>query len=234
LDVLAGKELDCPELRAISSLNFLTMYGDQRARVGLRTKLLRYLLSYGRLLCYAATARPRIFHVLWNNKFQLFDRTILMLYYRLLGKKIAFTAHNVNAAERDGNESFVNRWTLQVQYRLVHHIFVHTDKMKDELCKEFRVAQKNVSVIPFGINNSVPDTNLSSIDAKQTVGVGHSDKTILFFGRIRPYKGLDYLVEAFRRLALQDQTYRLIVAGEPKKESLQGIPPVLAGGSADD
>jgi len=67
----------------------------------------------------------------------------------------------------------------------------------------------------------VPDTDLTSVDAKQTVGVGCADKTILFFGRIRPYKGLDYLITAFRQLAHQDRAYRLIIAGEPKKESLQ-------------
>ena len=221
LDVLGGSELDGPELRAISALNFLTTYGDQRERVGVKKKLLRHLASYGRLIRYAATARPRIFHILWNNKFQLFDRTLLMLYYKFLGKRIVFTAHNVNAAERDGNESLLNRLSLKAQYRLVDHIFVHTDKMKEELCKGFGVAEQNVSAIPFGINNSVPDTELTSVEAKQKVGVGRSDKTILFFGRIRPYKGLDYLVTALRQLALQDRAYRLIIAGEPKKESLQ-------------
>ena len=46
-------------------------------------------------------AKPRVFHILWNNKFELFDRTLLMLYYRLLGRRVVLTAHNVNAAKRD-------------------------------------------------------------------------------------------------------------------------------------
>ena len=56
-------------------------------------------LYYAKLIRYAATAEPRIFHILWNNKFEYFDRTLLMLYYRLLGKKIVLTAHNVNACQ---------------------------------------------------------------------------------------------------------------------------------------
>lgn len=221
LDVLGATELDSPELHTFSTLNFIATYGDQRQRVGVRKKLLRYLVSYGRMFHYAATAKPRIFHILWNYKFQLFDRTLLMLYYKTLGKRIVFTAHNVNSAERDGNESVFNRLSLRVQYRLVDHIFVHTDKMKDDLCKAFGVGEQNVSVIPFGINNSVPDTKLTSVEAKLTVGVKRSEKTILFFGGIRPYKGLEYLVAAFKEVALQDKAYRLIIAGEPKKEAVQ-------------
>lgn len=220
LDVLGAKELDSPELRAIPTLNFCATYGDQRRKVGVRKKLLRYLVSYARIIRYAFTARPRIFHILWNYKFQLFDRTLLMLYYKILRKRIVFTAHNVNAAERDGNESIWNRWSLKVQYRLFDHVFVHTDKMKTELCEGFGVSERNVTVIPFGINNSVPDTNLTSVDAKIAVGIKRSEKTILFFGGIRPYKGLEYLVAAFQEVALQDQAYRLIIAGEPKKEAL--------------
>ena len=49
-------------------------------------KMLRVLRYYVRLIGYAATAKPKLFHILWNNKFQLFDRTVLMLYYKLLGK----------------------------------------------------------------------------------------------------------------------------------------------------
>jgi D-inositol-3-phosphate glycosyltransferase len=219
--VICGGELDGSEMHATPRLSFLKMYGDQRQRVGVAKKLLRHLLSYGRLICYAATARPRIFHILWNFKCELFDRTLLLLYYKALGKRIVFTAHNVNAAARDGNESVLNRWSLKVQYRLVDHIFVHTDKMKGELLNGFGVSEKTVSIIPFGINNSVPDTELSTAEAKQRVGVSSSEKTILFFGRIRPYKGLGYLVEAFQQIALRGQGYRLIIAGEPKKESVE-------------
>jgi len=220
LDVLGAKELDSAELRSIPDLNFLSTYGDQRKRVGLGKKAVRYMLSYWRIIRYAATAKPKLLHILWNYKFQLFDRTVLMLYYKILGKKIVFTAHNVNAAVRDGNESLWNWWSLKFQYRMFDHVFVHTDKMKTELCSGFGVSEDKVTVIPFGINNSVPDTNLTSAAAKLAVGVTRSEKTILFFGGIRPYKGLEFLVAAFRQLAAQDKAYRLVIAGEPKKEAI--------------
>jgi len=39
---------------------------------------------------------------------------------------------------------------------------------------------------------------------------------ILFFGNIAPYKGLEYLVGAFREVLKTSQRYRLIIAGRPK------------------
>ena len=36
---------------------------------------------------------------------------------------------------------------------------------------------------------------------------------ILFFGNIVPYKGLEYLVDAFQQISALDHEYRLIVAG---------------------
>ena len=96
-------------------------------------------MYYARLIRYAATAKPRIFHILWNNKFESFDRTLLMLYYKVLGKKIVLTVHNVNAGRRDSKDTRLNRLTLRIQYRLADHIFVHTEKMKRELIEEFGV-----------------------------------------------------------------------------------------------
>jgi glycosyltransferase involved in cell wall biosynthesis len=221
LDVIGNRELESPEICAQPTVTFLALHGDMRQTASLARRLLQHLAVYGRIIRYAATARPRIFHILWNYKFQLFDRTLLMLYYKMLGKRVILTAHNVNAAARDGNESMANRLSLKFQYRLSDHIFVHTDKMKAALHSEFGVQEKAVTVIPFGVNNSVPDTDLTPTEAKRRMGVDGRDKTILFYGRIRPYKGLDYLVEAFQQIVLRDKSYRLIIAGEPKKDSVQ-------------
>jgi glycosyltransferase involved in cell wall biosynthesis len=38
----------------------------------------------------------------------------------------------------------------------------------------------------------------------------------LFFGNIAPYKGLEYLVDAFGELLRRDPNYRLLIVGRPK------------------
>jgi glycosyltransferase involved in cell wall biosynthesis len=220
LDVIGSNQIDSPEMHATPKLEFLNLQGSKR-EASLAAKILRVLIFYFRLIRYATTAKPKIFHILWNNTFQFFDRTLLMLYYKLLGKKIVLTAHNVNAGKRDSNDSMLNRLTLKIQYRLANHIFVHTEQMKEELSEEFGIQKKTITVIPFGINNAVPNTELTPAEAKHILGIGSTEKTILFFGAIRPYKGLEHLVAAFQRIAAKQEGYRLIIAGEAKKESEQ-------------
>jgi glycosyltransferase involved in cell wall biosynthesis len=207
-------------MHSTPNLNFLNLQGSKR-EAGLPTKISRTLIFYFRLVRYAATAKPRIFHILWNNTFQLFDRTLLMLYFKLLGKKVFFTAHNVNAGRRDLNDSLLNRLSLKIQYRLADRIFVHTEQMKAELCEEFGIQKEAVTIIPFGINNAVPQTEITPAEAKRRLGIQRAERTVLFFGAIRPYKGLEHLVTAFQRIAAKDRGYRLIVAGEEKKGSEQ-------------
>lgn len=215
LDVIVSDELIFPDLRDAPEVNFLNLRGDTGSDASLTRKAFRISRYYARLIRYAATARQRIFHILWNNRFETFDRTLLMLYYRMLGKKVVLTAHNVNAGRRDSNDTWFNRLTLCIQYRLAHHLFVHTEKMKRELADEFGVQASRVTVIPLGINNAVPTTNLTPSEAKRRLGIRSGERTILFFGRIAPYKGLEYLIDAFRRVQSNGNHYRLIIAGRP-------------------
>jgi len=49
-------------------------------------------------------------------------------------------------------------------------------------------------------------------EMEEKLGIDHDKKTLLFFGLIREYKGLDVLLQAFEDL---DDSYQLVVAGEP-------------------
>jgi glycosyltransferase involved in cell wall biosynthesis len=217
MDFIGSDALDAPELHQTPLINFLNLRGDQRENAGFREKMIRLLKYYGRLLGYAALSRPRIFHILWNNKFEVIDRVILMLYYRLIRKRIVFTAHNVNAAKRDGKDNLLNRLTLRFQYWMSHHIFVHTERMRSELLKDFNLRETKVTVIPFGINNTIPTSAITTTEAKQRFGLPADQKAALFFGQIAPYKGLEYLVAAMAELGARNERCRLIVAGKVKR-----------------
>lgn len=216
MDFIGSNDLRAPEVLTNPRIRFLNQRGDQSREAGIMRKIGRVLAAYARLVAYAAGARPKIFHLLWNNKLQYFDRTVLMAYFKLLGKKVVMTVHNVNAGLRDGDDSLLNRLTLRCQYRLCDHLFVHTERMKQELLSGFGVGQEKVSVIPFGINSTVPDTALTRGEARAKLALSEDDKVLLFFGNIAPYKGLEYLADAFLDLARGDPSIRLIVAGLPK------------------
>ena len=219
VDVVGSDEIDSPEMHTTSNLRFFNFFGGQN-KTSFATRLIRTLAYYRKLGRYTTQTKAGIFHILWNNKFELFDRTLLMLYYKICGKKIALTAHNVNQAKRDEKDSLLNRVTLRIQYGLCDHIFVHTKKMREELGREFCVPEDAITIIPYPMNNALPDTELKPAEAKQRLGLKEDERAILFFGRIRPYKGIEHLLEAFRILSAADKgSYRLILAGEPKKGS---------------
>ena len=232
LDLIGSNDLECEEFHGNPRVNFLNLRGDQRSDASIGRKVYRVLAYYAKLIRYAATSKPKIFHILWNNKFDLLDRVILMLYYKALGKKIALTVHNVNIRKRDSNDTPLNRFTLRTQYQLADHIFVHTERMKMDLVEEFGVRRAAITVIPFGINNAVPNTSLSSGEARRRLGIPEDKKAILFFGNIAPYKGLEYLVRSFHNHLGGRDDYRLIIAGKPKncEEYWKGIQEAIGNG----
>jgi glycosyltransferase involved in cell wall biosynthesis len=221
IDFVGSDNLDGPELHASNLIRFLNLRGDQSTGAPFFQKVIRLARYYLRLMGYALSAQPRIFHILWNNKVQFFDRTVLMAYYRLCGRRVVLTAHNVNEAARDGHDSRANRLSLAVQYRLSDHVFVHTEKMKSELKTGFAVPDEKITVIPFGIDNTTPRTDLTSQQARDRLGLPQSRRVALFFGQIAPYKGLEFLVAAAADLLAQDPEFVLLIAGKVKPGAMQ-------------
>src|SRR2546422_6511177 len=66
LDLIGSDELDSPEWHGTPHVKFLNLRGDMREDASLKNKIARVLIYYVRLLVYAATAKPKIFHILWN------------------------------------------------------------------------------------------------------------------------------------------------------------------------
>jgi glycosyltransferase involved in cell wall biosynthesis len=127
-----------------------------------------------------------------------------------------FTAHNIDARQRDGGNNAVNRLSLRFSYRLMDHIFVHTEKMKTQLVEEFNVTETKITIIPHGILNTAPDSGISKSEARSRLQLDNREKVLLFFGYIAPYKGLEYLIHALDRLRSNDESFRLIIAGQIK------------------
>lgn len=216
VDFVGSDFLDCEELHDNPRVNFLNLRGDMNPDAPPVAKIGRVLRYYARLLWYAACSDAPVFHILWNNKFEAFDRTLLLLYYRLFGRRLVLTVHNVNAGKRDARDGGWNRLTLKIQYRLVHHLFVHTELMKRQLVADYQVPESRVSVIPFGLNETVPLTNLTRFAARTRLGIRAESRVLLFFGNIAPYKGVEYLVQCMPEVVREFPDVLLVIAGRPK------------------
>jgi len=96
------------------------------------------------------------------------------------------------------------------------HFVVHSEWDKVRLCAKFGLAATAVSVVPHGpyaMGNLSGD--LEPGDATPRVEVFEDVITVLFFGTIRPYKGLEDLIDAFDLLPRDDgKKWKLLVVGE--------------------
>ena len=99
-----------------SRVSFFNLRGDNLSRQPVQVKIWRISRYYIRLLWYTARTKSQIFHIEWENSIALFDRTLLILYYKMWGKKLVFTAHNVYKDARDERATFLGRISLKVMY----------------------------------------------------------------------------------------------------------------------
>src|SRR5262245_36602510 len=161
LEMIGNSEMEAFEGLRHPNIRFLSLMEKPRVGELLVEKLLRVLFYYARLVRFAWQSPSSVFHILWPGKFVYFDRTILNLYYRSLGKTLVFTAHNVNTEARDHRDSALNRLSLRIQYGLMAHVFVHTPEMQRELTRAYGVPADKISVLNFPINNVTPRTHLT-------------------------------------------------------------------------
>jgi len=207
---------DAEDVRS-GRVEFRNLVGSLDPDDGPVAKAWRVLSYYARLLAFAARTDARLFHILWFRKFPVLERLVLTAYFKLLGKRLTFTAHNVDDQVRDGAKgTCLHRLSLTFFYRAVNHIFVHTPQMKAELVRQFGVADRKVTVVPFGINDVIPAALASRSEARQQLGLGLDEKVLLFFGNIAPYKGVEDLLQALAVLVREDDRFNLILAGRVK------------------
>jgi glycosyltransferase involved in cell wall biosynthesis len=219
VECIAGDELATFDVVQSNKVDFHNFTRSQAVNRMLGTKIIEVLAYYVRLLAYAARTDARIFHVLWFRKFPRLERIFLTTYIKALGKKVVFTAHNVDAEARDGKSTLLNRLSLRFLYHAVDHILVHTERMKQELITRFDVIGNNVTVVPFGINDVIPQSKLTRAQAKDQLGFGPKDKVLLFFGTIVAYKGVEDLLGAVAKLVGRGDQIKLLIAGPVWPES---------------
>lgn len=133
------------------------------------------------------------------------------------GGRLVWTVHNVLPHET------LHRWAeielaqlLADRARLVH---VLTPATFDAVRPWYRLDARKTVVIEHSSYQGVYPDDISRAEARARLGVGDAETALLALGLVRPYKGLDSLVENFQRLADADPFLRLLVAGHPSEGS---------------
>jgi glycosyltransferase involved in cell wall biosynthesis len=157
----------------------------------------------------ARRLRPHVIHLHCTNQIAL----AYLILLRRTGVPVVVTAHVVTAHERTRFQDAVHRRIHQVSPLIIAHSQFDSKRLRDE----FAVEPDRVIVIPHGeygffARDTAP---LDRETARRRLGLQPQHETVLFFGYIREYKGLDVLLDAWPAVAHARPNARLVVAGDP-------------------
>jgi glycosyltransferase involved in cell wall biosynthesis len=170
-----------------------------RARVPL--KLGGHATGLGRLVRHVRSLRPDIVHWQWAPLPAL-DLRALRAAGRSAGATV-FTAHDV-LPRRSRNAAPL--WAEL--YGSCDRVIVHGAASRDRLLVEVGgIAPDRIAVIPHALLHAGSE---SPLPPEQT------EPRILFFGLIRPDKGLDVLIEAMPAVAARVPDVHLEIVGSPR------------------
>ena len=174
-------------------------------RVRLAAKGLDHAVSMRGLLTRLRRDAPDVIHFQWLP-LPLLDRMFLGALGRIA--PLVLTVHdtmpfNGNPASR------LQALGFPAALRRFQAVIVHTDQGRDRL-RASGVPQDRLAVLPHGVIGATPEPNPDA--SARDDGI----TTFLLFGKMKPYKGIDLLIEAFARMpaGLRARS-RLRVVGKP-------------------
>lgn len=173
-----------------------------------------------RLLEGGANAHP-IYQVRrWLRLRRLFSR---LARFQRQGGRVAFTVHNLQPHEDAG---FADRWGMAEIIRRADVIHVHDASTIAALEARFG-SRQGIVVAPHGHYLTAYPNEISRGEARARLGLADETFAFVCLGLLRPYKGLEELIPAFR--ALPEDDVRLLLAGRPGEASYAKKLAALAG-----
>jgi glycosyltransferase involved in cell wall biosynthesis len=127
---------------------------------------------------------------------------------RRAGLRVVFVVHNVLPHEPRPGDAWLSRRVLAQG----HAFLVLSEGELERLHRLLPGARARVVAHP--VHTAFGGTAVQPDVARQRLGLAPAVGVILFFGIVRPYKGLRCLLEALARLHQRGQRAHLIVAGE--------------------
>ena len=172
-----------------------------------------WLPSIFRSLAFLVLGRPNVIVFQWWSGTVLHSYLLLALVTRLRNTKVVIEFHEIldtAEAKLPLVQTYV-RLFAPLLVRLAHGFVVHSEYGRDLLQKHYNLGKRPIALIPHGPYNHCSVAN-EEPESRRTPS---SCCNLLFFGVIRPFKGLEDLILAFNALPENEiSKYRLTVVGE--------------------
>ncbi|WP_341531524.1 glycosyltransferase family 4 protein (plasmid) [Nostoc sp. UHCC 0302] len=164
---------------------------------------LRNVCSMMSMMKIIRELRPDVLHVQETFNYW-YDLTLLLNQM----PPLVTTIHDVLRHPGDRATTPGTEYSKRIAFYRSQQLIVHAQPLKQILTKQFRVSQQKVNVIAHGELGS----SYKCLAGNTTLA--REPYTLLFFGRIWPYKGLKYLLQAMPLIAEHIPQVKLIIAGQ--------------------
>jgi glycosyltransferase involved in cell wall biosynthesis len=215
-----------PDYFATTSVQRATGLLDRVAHLGITNKNARRALSLGeyafnwtKLIADVRRERPEIVHVQW---LPLLEQTEIELRgierIRALGARVVYTAHN--ALPHDSGEKHKTRY--RNAYAAMDRILVHTERERQRLHEQLQVERDKIDLVPHGpMFHDMPW--LERDTARRELDVPADAQVVLSAGILRPYKGIEDLLDAMPRILARHPKALLLIAGQGETSFVQRL-----------
>lgn len=129
-----------------------------------------------------------------------------LILYKMFGKKMVLTIHD--PFPHTGEASFRKRCNYKIAMHFVKWFVLLNNKQKDEFCSTYKIEPNRILINQLGVYDNICNFN----DSKELT----KKHNVLFFGRISPYKGIEYLCKAMVKVKRQIPDATLTIAGGGK------------------
>ena len=123
-------------------------------------------------------------------------------------KRLIFICHNVFPHERFPLDRKLTRLVLKQGNGFV----LHSQTEAEDLLSIKPDADYRVQVHPT--YNAFQFENMTQKEARKLLELSETERVLLFFGYVRPYKGLKYLIEALPKICAGLSDVKLLVVGD--------------------
>jgi glycosyltransferase involved in cell wall biosynthesis len=172
-------------------------------------KMALYPLEMVRFNIYLKSLQPGILHVQWAH-LPCLDRTLWTRWKRM-GWKLVYTAHDPLPLKGTTPHPF-----FAIRRNLLKHadaILVHSEKGQQQLI-QIGLNPDKIHRIHLGPTLMTDMEPVNQEVAQHELGLPDNSLTLLFFGFIKPYKGLDVLLKSMPAIQAGYPESCLIVAGK--------------------
>jgi len=182
-----------------SPQSVLPVFSEYGSKSNKFSKLYYYLTGFLKIFFHLRKDdNLSVLHLHWL-KFSVFDFFILSLIRSFTNSRLIFTVHNVLPHEHTG----IDRFFYPLIYKKIDAFTFHSKSSYNRLLHELNIQVENFEFIPhygYKVGDLPAQTNVNSL---------------LFFGTIRDYKGLDVLLDACNKLS-RKLKWNLNIYGKPE------------------